>query len=107
MDGKRIGKPWRHHSGVHRLRMNESGGQLVTASFDTRSQVLNSETEEPIGLPYQHQGALKGVAFSLFANIFQEPWRDGAADSAITTDTTKPWRSATRRTVGINKLNTP
>src|SRR6185436_6441168 len=31
VNGERIGKPWKHRGGVHRLRVNEHGDQLLTA----------------------------------------------------------------------------
>ena len=58
MNGERVGKPWRHRGGVHRLRLSEHGDQLLTASYDRTAQLLNSQTGEPIGVPFEHQGAL-------------------------------------------------
>ncbi|HVR34853.1 MAG TPA: hypothetical protein VMS21_03270, partial [Methylomirabilota bacterium] len=67
--GEKIGKPWRHHGGVHRLRASVDGAQLLTASYDTSAQLLNSRTGEPIGVPFEHRGALKSVAFGKDGNV--------------------------------------
>jgi WD40 repeat protein/serine/threonine protein kinase len=83
-NGERIGKPWRHRGGVHRLRVSEHGDQLLTASYDRTAQLLNSETGEPIGVPFEHQGALRDVAFG----------KDGSILTCSEDDAARAWRPA-------------
>jgi WD40 repeat protein/serine/threonine protein kinase len=84
VDGQRIGEAWRHRGGVHRLRVSQSGDELITASYDNTAQLLNSLTGEPIGVPFEHQGGLKCVAFS----------HDGLVLTACEDDGAREWRPA-------------
>ena len=84
VNGERVGKGWRHRGGVHRLRVSGDGGELVTASYDNSAQILNSRTGEPVGVPFEHQGGLKCVAFS----------RDGLILTACEDDGACEWRPA-------------
>jgi eukaryotic-like serine/threonine-protein kinase len=84
VDGQRIGKHWRHRGGVHRLRVSPDGGELVTASYDNTAQILDSQTGEPIGAPFEHQGGVKCVAFG----------GDGLILSACEDDGAREWRPA-------------
>ena len=80
MNGERTGEPWQHRGGVHRVRVSENGGRLVTASFDNTAQILDSTTGKPIGAPFEHQGGLKGVAFSKDGSILTACEDDGARE---------------------------
>jgi WD40 repeat protein/serine/threonine protein kinase len=80
VDGEKIGEPWQHHGGVHRVRVSENGGQLLTASFDNTAQLLDAQTGKPIGVRFEHQGGLKGVAFSKDGNILTACEGDGARE---------------------------
>jgi len=84
VDGERIGKPWKHRGGVHRLRVNEHRDRLLTASYDRTAQLLNSKTGEPIGLAFEHQGALRDVAFG----------KDGSILTCSEDDAARAWRPA-------------
>jgi eukaryotic-like serine/threonine-protein kinase len=84
VDGERIGKPWKHRGGVHRLRVNEHRDQLLTASYDRTAQLLNSKTGEPIGVAFEHQGALRDVAFG----------KDGSILTCSEDDAARVWRPA-------------
>jgi len=84
VDGERIGKPWKHRGGVHRLRVNEHRDQLLTASYDRTAQLLNSKTGEPIGVAFEHQGALRDVAFG----------KDGSILTCSEDDAARAWRPA-------------
>jgi WD40 repeat protein/serine/threonine protein kinase len=84
VNGERIGKPWKHRGGVHRLRVNEPGDQLLTASYDRTAQLLNSATGEPIGVPFEHQGALRDVAFG----------KDGSILTCSEDDAARAWQPA-------------
>jgi WD40 repeat protein/serine/threonine protein kinase len=84
VDGERVGANWRHRGGVHRLRVSLDGGKLVTASYDNTAQILNSQTGEPIGVPFEHQGGLKSVVFS----------REGLILTACEDDGAREWRPA-------------
>jgi WD40 repeat protein/serine/threonine protein kinase len=84
VDGERIGKSFKHRGGVHRLRVNATRDQLLTASYDRTAQVLNAQTGEPIGLPFEHQGALRDVAFG----------KDGSILTCSEDDAARAWRPA-------------
>jgi WD40 repeat protein len=84
VNGERIGKPWRHHGGVHRLRVNEHRDLLLTASYDRTAQLLNSKTGDPIGVAFEHLGALRDVAFG----------RDGSILTCSEDDAARAWRPA-------------
>jgi WD40 repeat protein len=84
VDGERIGKPWKHRGGVHRLRVNESRDRLLTASYDRTAQILNSKTGEPIGVAFEHQGALRDVAFG----------KDGSILTCSEDDAARAWQPA-------------
>ena len=84
VNGERIGKPWKHRGGVHRLRVNEHRDQLLTASYDRTAQLLNSKTGEPIGVAFEHQGALRDVAFG----------KDGSILTCSEDDAARAWRPA-------------
>ena len=78
--GERIGEPWQHRGGVHRVRVSGNGAQLLTASFDNTAQLLDSQTGKPIGLPFEHQAGLKGVGFSTDGRILTACEDDGARE---------------------------
>jgi WD40 repeat protein len=79
--GQAIGNPRRlHRGGVHRLRISENGERLLTASFDNTAQILSTQTGDPIGVPFEHQGGVKGVAFSKDGNILTACEDDGARE---------------------------
>jgi WD40 repeat protein len=84
VDGERIGKPWKHRGGVHRLRVNEHRDRLLTASYDRTAQILNSKTGEPIGVAFEHRGALRDVAFG----------KDGSILTCSEDDAARAWRPA-------------
>jgi WD40 repeat protein/serine/threonine protein kinase len=84
VNGERIGKPFKHRGGVHRLRVNANRDQLLTASYDRTAQLLNAETGEPIGVPFEHQGALRDVAFA----------KDGSILTCSEDDAGRSWRPA-------------
>jgi eukaryotic-like serine/threonine-protein kinase len=87
VNGERIGKPWKHRGGVHRLRVNEHRDQLLTASYDRTAQLLNSKTGEPVGGAFEHQGALRDVALC----------RDGSILTCSEDDAARAWRPAPGR----------
>lgn len=80
MNGERVGERWRHHGGIHRLRVSENGDRLLTASYDNTAQLLDSRTGEPIGVPFEHQGGLKSVAFSKDGTILTSCEDNGARE---------------------------
>ena len=84
VNGERIGKPWKHRGGVHRLRVNEHRDQLLTASYDRTAQLLNPKTGEPIGVAFEHRGALRDVAFG----------NDGSILTCSEDDAARAWRPA-------------
>jgi eukaryotic-like serine/threonine-protein kinase len=84
VSGEKVGKPWRHRGGVHRLRASMDRGHLLTASYDTTAQLLNSRTGEPVGVPFEHQGALKSVAFG----------KNGRVLTFCENDAAREWRPA-------------
>ncbi|MGK0186274.1 MAG: WD40 repeat protein/serine/threonine protein kinase [Verrucomicrobiales bacterium] len=84
VNGQRIGDPWQHRGGVHRVRVSANGDQLLTASYDNTAQLLDSQTGKPIGVPFEHQGGLKDVAFS----------KDGTILTACEDDGAREWRPA-------------
>ncbi|MCH8218599.1 MAG: protein kinase [Planctomycetes bacterium] len=82
--GTKVGKPWRHRGGVHRLRTNGDGSQFLTASFDNESRLLSSQTGQSMGAPFGHQGAVRGVAFC----------KDGSVLTACDDGAARLWRPA-------------
>ena len=84
VDGARVGEVWRHRGGVHRVRVSHDGGYLLTASYDNSAQLLSSRTGEPNGVPFEHKGGIKCVAFS----------RDGIILTACEDDGAREWRPA-------------
>jgi len=84
VNGERIGKPWKHRGGVHRLRVNERRDRLLSASYDRTAQLLNSRTGEPIGVAFEHRGALRDVAFA----------KDESILTCSEDDAARTWRPA-------------
>jgi WD40 repeat protein len=64
--------------------VNEHRDRLLTASYDRTAQILNSKTGEPIGVAFEHQGALRDVAFG----------RDGSILTCSEDDAARAWRPA-------------
>lgn len=84
VEGYRVGEAWRHRGGVHRLRASPDGTRILTASFDNHAQFLNSETGRPLGVPIEHQGAVRGVSIS----------QDGSVLTACDDNAARLWRPA-------------
>ena len=84
VEGYPVGETWRHGGGVHRLRASPDGTRILTASFDTHAQFLNSETGRPLGVPIEHQSAVQGVVFG----------PDGSALTGCDDNAARLWRPA-------------
>lgn len=61
--GRPFGKTYRHGGGVHRLRVNADGTEILTASFDNTAQLLSAKTGAAIGVAFEHESALYSIAF--------------------------------------------
>ena len=80
VNGVKFGESWQHRGGVHRVRVSQDGRRLLTASYDNTAQLLDAQTGKPIGVRFEHQGGLKGVAFSKDGNILTACEDDGARE---------------------------
>ncbi|MHC1768895.1 MAG: WD40 repeat domain-containing protein [Verrucomicrobiia bacterium] len=78
--GEKFDHLFQHRGGVHRIRLSPDGRQLLTASYGKRAQLLDSETGEPIGVPFEHTGALKSLAFGEAGRVLTFCEADGARE---------------------------
>ncbi len=81
VNGVQVGK-WKHRGGAHRLRVR--GDLLLTSSYDRTAQLLNWKTGEPVGVAFEHRGALRDVAFD----------KDGSILTCSEDDAARAWRPA-------------
>ena len=90
--------PWRHHGGVHRLRVSLDGRRIVSASFDNTARLWDPDEGGAVGAPFEHQAAIQAVAFS----------PDGSRIATACDDNVlRLWRAATGPSLRIVKHLAP